>query len=214
MKQVPLLTENEKEILYGCILGDLYCETQRVDQKTFRLRFEAGEKHKEYLFHLYDIFSHWTYKEPKKYERIYHLGNKVTTWRFHTIATEEFGAIARDFYPHGNKIVPRTLFQSIYMTEKALAYWFMDDGSYEKKGRKALILHTEGFSIDEVEFLCKGLRDKWNIHCSRHMSKKRYPYIYIWARSLSKLTELLSPYLIQCMQYKLKIPNTEVDDIV
>jgi hypothetical protein len=213
-KENKKLSSKEYEILYGLLLGDLHCQTQRQDRTTFRLKFEAGDIHKQYLFHLYEIFKDWTLKPPKQYTRINHLGNKVVTWRFHTIATKEFGVIATEFYPCETKIVPSHLFDSKYMTNIALAYWFMDDGSYEKIGRKATILHTEGFTAEEVDFLVKGLTRRWGIKCSRHTSKNKYPIIYIWAQSLGRLKELIGPYLQPCMQYKLRIPSGEVDDIV
>jgi len=49
------LTKTQKQILFGVILGDVHLETQNKG-KTYRVKFAQSEKHKEYLFHLYEIF--------------------------------------------------------------------------------------------------------------------------------------------------------------
>ena len=60
-----VLTNEQREILHGLILGDLHMETQ-TKGKTFRLKFcQSNKLHKEYLFHLYDIYRDFVGTPPK-----------------------------------------------------------------------------------------------------------------------------------------------------
>ena len=49
------LSKQQKEILVGILLGDANLQTDNGG-KTYRLRVLQSEQHKEYLFHLYEIF--------------------------------------------------------------------------------------------------------------------------------------------------------------
>jgi hypothetical protein len=61
-----------KAILVGLILGDLYGQKQCTNAKFL---FEQGTVHKEYLNHLYEIFSNYSPSAPKIYNR---LPDKIT----------------------------------------------------------------------------------------------------------------------------------------
>lgn len=59
------LTEEEKEIIVGSLLGDL--SVQRGTPKSnCRLHFKLSLKHKEYIDHLYGIFADITGTGPKE----------------------------------------------------------------------------------------------------------------------------------------------------
>lgn len=55
------------EILVGILLGDASLQTES-NGKTYRLRISQSEEHKDYLFHLYDIFQNLTTSPPVRYE--------------------------------------------------------------------------------------------------------------------------------------------------
>ena len=51
-----------------------------------------------------------------------------------------------------------------YLTYVGLAYWIMDDGSYNKhKGN--IILCTDSYTKEDVLFLISNLKDKFNLSC-------------------------------------------------
>ena len=50
-----MIKKENYEILYGLILGDLYIS--RKNSENASLRFEQSIIHKDYLKHLFDIFS-------------------------------------------------------------------------------------------------------------------------------------------------------------
>ena len=56
------LSKQQKEILVAILLGDGNLETDNGG-KTYRLGVLQSEQHKEYLFHLYEIFKKFLPKE-------------------------------------------------------------------------------------------------------------------------------------------------------
>ena len=44
------------------------------------------------------------------------------------------------------------------MTPRAIAYWFRDDRAIKQKGRKGLIICTDGFEKKETVLLCDILK--------------------------------------------------------
>ena len=60
------LTQEQKDIIVGCCLGDLYI--RQLSALESRLIFE--QKNEEYLFHLYSIFKDFVRTEPKLRERL------------------------------------------------------------------------------------------------------------------------------------------------
>ena len=64
----PDLTEFQKEVIFGSMLGDLYAEKSQITGNT-RLRFYAPFKNKEYIYHLYSIFKSYVKTEPKVVNR-------------------------------------------------------------------------------------------------------------------------------------------------
>ena len=75
----------------------------------------------------------------------------------------------------------------------------MDDGS---KNNCSYYLHTESFTIEDINFLQKLLYDKFNIKTSIHINRKM-PLIYIKAESRELFTEIVKPYICESMKYKL-----------
>lgn len=76
----------------------------------------------------------------------------------------------------------------------------MDDGSRKGSG---LHLSVYGFSNESVDRLMYTLQDKFQLRCSIHNNSKGKPRIYIFKESMPHLTELVRPYFIKEMLYKL-----------
>lgn len=66
-------------IVYGLLLGDGWLQTLNAG-KTYRCRYEQGDCHREYIFHVYDILQEWC-SPPKLYVRHTASGTQVRTWR-------------------------------------------------------------------------------------------------------------------------------------
>jgi hypothetical protein len=106
------------------------------------------------------------------------------------------------FYQDRRKIVPRNL--GDILDPLAVAVWFMDDGGRGARTPRELVFNTSCFSADEQVFLAKVLLDSFRVVASIHKHGKGFQ-IYIKAESFSRFSELVSPYLIASLRYKLPV---------
>jgi hypothetical protein len=60
----PELSEFQKEVIFGSMLGDLTAERSQINGNT-RLRFYMSLKNKELNFHLYSLFKPYVKTEPR-----------------------------------------------------------------------------------------------------------------------------------------------------
>ena len=184
------LTEEQRSILTGCLLGD---GTLRRKRNTL-LEINHSSKQKEYVFWLYSKFKEYVLTPPK----IRVNGPNRTSYRFTTKSTSAFNDFYEDFYP-GNKqkMLPRDL----ELEPLSLAVWFMDDGS---KSRNALYLNTQQFNLEDQKYLISLLDNNFGIK-STFNRDKYYFRIRIRVSSIDKFRDLTSPYIIKSMEYKLPL---------
>lgn len=180
------LTGEQKEILFGILLGDAHLETQNQGL-TFRLKVEQSLKHQAYLNHLYGIFQNYVKTPPKKRIIEYTTGKQSTNVRFSTVATIKFRFFGKQFYKNTKKIIPKLIHR--WLTPRALAYWFMDDGSMKSIHSKGVLLNTQNFSHAEVLQLCDVLKQNFNLSCWPRKQKKTH-IKFIFQVQVMKLYEI------------------------
>jgi len=112
------LSQIQWEAAIGLMLGDASLQTQN-DGKTYRMKFEWGDKSKKYLDHVYSLFDEWVLSEPHKKTRISPKGNEVINWGFQTISHEAFNSLAQLFI-NKNKIISANLIKN-HLTPRGLA---------------------------------------------------------------------------------------------
>jgi hypothetical protein len=103
----------------------------------------------------------------------------------------------------GNKIIPINIYE--LLTPIALAHWIMGDGEARSHG---LRICTDSFSIYEVITLMNVLQIRYNINCNLFMKKTLTglkPRITVPSSELIKLTNIVAPYFIPEMYYKIKL---------
>jgi hypothetical protein len=76
----------------------------------------------------------------------------------------------------------------------------MQDGS--RGTSKGLYICTDSFTQTEVKLLVDYITNRYKISCSIHKSKGRYR-IYILAKSVPLVREIVLPHMHQSMLYKL-----------
>ena len=59
------LSVEQWEASIGLLLGDASLQTQN-NGKTYRMKFEWGDKTKPYLDHVYNLFDEWVLSNPHK----------------------------------------------------------------------------------------------------------------------------------------------------
>ena len=200
------LTLEQREASVGLMLGDASLQTQN-NGKTFRLKFEWGDKNKPYLDFVFNLFNEWVLSEPHKKSRISPQGNLVVNWGFQTISHEAFNFLAELFYPGSvrGKSIASNLIQD-HLTARGLAFWWSDDGGkldYNLNSKnKGIVLNTQSFTEEEVELMSKQLALKFNLECEVRSNKGK-KVIVIKSNSFSTFLSLIDPYIIPEMRYKL-----------
>ena len=201
-QELTALTPKQFQIAIGVLLGDANIQTQNKG-KTYRLRFEQSDKHKEYIFHLFEIFNEWVLSEPKQILRKNNNNRNVKTWRFQTISHKAFNILAQKFLDNNKKSLEIN-FLTKNLTPLSLAYWFMDDGGlldYTLNKGKGIVFNTHSFSSSEVENLKIILIKKFQLKCWVKLNKKK-PILVVSGTSYEKIKLLIKPFIISYMLYK------------
>ena len=203
-KQLTSLNTIQWEASIGLMLGDASLQTQNKG-KTYRMKFEWSDKSKPYLLHVYNLFYEWVLSNPHKKSRLSPKGNLVVNWGFQTISHEAFNPLANLFLNNSKKGIKNSLILD-HLTDRGLAYWFMDDGGkldYNKNSKnRSIVLNTQSFTDQEVEKMSKELMAKFNFECELRTNKSK-KVIVISNNSYPLFYELVSPHIIPEMKYKL-----------
>lgn len=195
-KEKLTLTQRQKDILVGLLLGDGHLETQNHG-RTYRLKVEHGSDQREYLNWLSDEFSEWIHREP--YEKVRKNGD--VNYGFTTYSHGSLRFYGKQFYPEGKKVIPKLIYR--FLTPLSLAIWYMDDGSIKSRRHKTYILHTLGYSKNDLIRVQKSFESKFGIKASLHRQKNRYWRLYISSESSEKFKQIINPHIIESMRYKL-----------
>lgn len=182
------MSDLQKEMLIGSILGDAYIT------KSGKIRFEQGEKNKEYLFWLYSVLSSLAYAaQPRMMSRYNEkYGVRYTSFRFSS--RQYFRNWRSYFYPFGRKIFPNDL----SLTPVTLAVWYMDDGCWT--GTKALI-SIEGFDDESQNRIQNAFQAQLGIETVIGKNRK----LILRKKHHERFFGLIGPYIVASMAYKVPI---------
>jgi hypothetical protein len=190
------LTGKQRDVLIGVLLGDAHLETQN-EGRTYRVKFEYSVKHRLYADHLYETFKAWVLTPPKTKQDDSH--NNI--W-FQTVSHGAFRFFAHQFYDGRKKCVPKLIHR--YLTGRAIAYWFMDDGSIKSRESKGVIFNTQCFTRNDVDRLVNCLCNDFALEASIRKQKDGLQ-IYVSGKSYERFLEIVEPYLHPSMRYKIPV---------
>lgn len=197
-KSTLRLTAEQREALVGLLLGDAHLET-RNGGRTYRLKIEQSEAHRAYVEHLYRMFRPWVLTAPQP-KQVISRGHASTNWWFQTVSHGAFRFYAQQFYRDGRKGVPALIRR--WLKPRGLAHWFMDDGSLKWRQSRAVLLNTQGYDRSDVARLAQVLQDEFALETLLRRQSEGYQ-IMVVGRSLDRFVELIRPYLLPMMAYKL-----------
>jgi len=186
-KEKLKLSDYQKEVLIGLLLGDGHLETQN-NGKTYRL---------------YQIFKDWVLTAPQEKEQAVNDVLYKKYW-FSTVSHGAFRFYAQQFYQNKHKILPKLIHK--WLSPLAITVWFMDDGSLKSNRHRALIFNTQSFSKTEVLRLSKIMEDKFGIAMALRKQSRKTEELYQLITikdGAEKLAELIKPYILPSMKYKL-----------
>lgn len=199
--------ENEQEVLsviFGSLLGDAQMEKRGIDGGS-RIKFEQCSDNVEYLMWFHKFFAERNYcnpAKPKLFKRIkkdlaIYYGYVINSYTF-----KSFNWIHEMFYIKNKntnryiKRIPPNIGE--YLTPLALAIWFMNNGS-----KIGVRIATNCFVREEIEILCSVLLEKYKIKSSIAGRDKKGLVLYILKESKPRFDEIVRPYIIKSMLYKL-----------
>lgn len=195
------LSPLQQEVLFGSLLGDGHLEGYRT--KSYRYIVVQSTQKPLSIRWLAHVFQN--YISAPLTLREYPTRNGVgSTYRLTTRRHPDFLEIAHSFYDGSSKRVPQHLFQ--WITPRALAVWYMDDGSIKSRASKGVYFNTQCFPFSDVSALCDVLEERYDLLAWPRQDGKGYR-IYVSGRCYEHLSTLIIPYLTADMIYKWPCPR-------
>lgn len=188
------ITDRQYEILFGSLLGDLCIAKHK---KTFRGSITHSIKQTDYIQYLHNELS--TISGELRNINV-NIKDKVYKELCFTLRPNlMLKNLYNNFYAefNGKKDVPFNLDK---LTPLAIAIWFMDDGFLIDNGHsKTLGFSTCSFSLSGLLRLQEYLQHNY---CINTIIRKNF-YLVVKRDSYETLKNLISPYIIDSMKYKL-----------
>ena len=193
------LTETQMQLILGTMLGDasMVFLTQHP-----RYRCNHGSKQTEYVLHKAKILQNYVNTPPALCEN---LGYGKESCVFSTLTTPILEFIRKLCYSEEDSKYTKTVTIEWLnkLTWEGIAYWYMDDGSLFTKAN-GLILHTQGFTQEQVELIARWLTEKGVTAKSQRVRRKQKVYHIVRLSKESAVTFLnyTRPYMIPSLAYK------------
>lgn len=185
-------TEEEFQVLYGTILGDTHLSHRStnvngsmahcIKQKAF-----IDYKHQKLCRFVTEV------REVVKIDKRF-KNSEYHTYQMYIKASKALNKLYSKTYKNKIKYVDKELLYRL--TGLGIATWYMDDGSNCHYG---YIFCTHGFSKADVCLIQQFFKEKYDINTTIRKDN----VVYIKADSKQKFKDLVSPYIIPSMQYKL-----------
>lgn len=187
-----------KQLLIGSLLGDgCYCSVGGTT-KNMCLSIAHSEKQKEYLEYKHSILDRYNLASTIIGYRINNsrYSRELTGFRFKSRLHPIFTNIRTKYYDcDGHKRVFKEFVEDI--DALGIAIWYMDDGYVTKN---SCVFSTCSFTVEEQQILAEILLRKFNLHFNVGVIDNS---MYLQAKDFPKFVELVKPYIIPSMQYKL-----------
>jgi len=199
------LTQIQKDILIGTLLGDASMQAMKENEQS-NVKFEQQIKQADYINHLYEEFQEWVGTPPQVRNITGGGANDRQSIWFRTYRHPSFTFYKNIFYKVDKdgkqyKVVPKLIHR--WLTPRALAYWFMDDGSFSNN---SLNLHTQGFKVKDVEKLRNALNKNFSIQSNLHKDRGSYK-LYILKESHENFKKIMQGCVHPCFLYKIHSPD-------
>ena len=197
------LTHKQKELVFGCLLGDGYCKKIGND-KNATFEFQHSLKQKEYVDYKRSFLLNVPGRAYEYVRRDIRTNVEYNTYTASFLTNTCFTDFHTMFYNNGKKRIPIEYLDELY-TSFALAIHYMDDGSCIKKSDSNsydISIATCSFSIDDLNQLVYFLKKKFNLEFTIQNSSNR---IRLKSKDIPTFINLIRPYVPECMLYKINV---------
>ena len=188
-KNIIEYTDEQYEILLGSLIGDMCLTKETVNA---RCSITHGGNQESYFDHKCSKFKGLLGKidkTPRFDKRTNKYYNRYTV---RMLAHPNLTNLYNELYINGTKTISKKYLEKL--TPRSIAYLFMDDGA--KRG----VIATMCFSEKELKLIQEVFLKKFNIKTRINNQK----CLCIESYHLLKFEELIFPYLIPEMYYKLQ----------
>lgn len=203
----------DRSLLLGMLIGDGCLKTKHHTKKTgetstyYEYVVNHSIKQEEYLIYKRDLFHKLMGgKLPSlSYEKsVMNLGS-VRFSRCH----KKFRILHKYLYSNNNKkFLTRQVLD--YLTPQAIAIWYMDDGGLKPSFRGDGTISSCQMTLStycteqQADLILLYFKEKWGICGAKKLHKKTgLWYLTFNTKEGKKFEELVNPYIIPFMEYKL-----------
>lgn len=214
MIQLPIF---QKSVIIGLILSDGWLRFPSKTSKSALIGLKQSLAHSDYVWFVFSYLSHYCNNIPQLKKGI-RAGIPFYGLEFVTRSLPCFTELYEIFYVNGVKVIPNNIYE--LLTPVAFALLILGDGGFKSKG---IYLCTDSYTILDVVRLMNVLIIRYELKCTLHKASNGKGYrIYIssfknktyfskqvWKtrNSVGKVVEIVLPYLIPSMYYKVGIVN-------
>lgn len=201
-RNIPYSME-QKEIIFGTLLGDGNIskrKTKGIKCQTYFGRINHCEEQLEYANYIRSFFNSNLVSNVRHYFVKGDKNKLVKTDRWHCSFDFKDNYALKEIYEmfynnEGKKDIPKDL---SLLTPRAMAFWFMDDGSCCSK--HSICIATMSFSLEGLLHLQEYLLSTFNIKTV----VRRDFNLYIQTESAPIFYNLVKPYMHESLMYKLR----------
>jgi len=186
----------QRDIVVGVLLSDGWLTIASATHKNYRLGLTQSLANFKYAWSVFTLLSPYcsSYPISRGRER---LGIISYSIEFFTRSLPCFTELHSIFYANGVKVIPHNIYA--LLTPVALAHWICGDGSARPHG---LEICTDSYDLPNIIRLMNVLIIRYRLDCNLRKHGQDYR-IYIRQASMSTLKNIVEPYMVQAMMYKL-----------
>ena len=188
-----------KQLLIGSLLGDGSFNKIDSNSSSCCLTIIHKKEQYDYIKLKYDILDKYNLVNKITFHthNDYRFKNpEYTDCRVKSRVNPIFTYIRNNSYIDGKKVINLDIIEDI--DALGLAIWYMDDGYVTKS---SCIFSTCSFTTESQQRIADFLLGRFNLHFT---VGKNDNSLYLLSKDFEKFKNLVSPYILPILQYKLK----------
>ena len=203
-----MINKQSEQVLLGSLLGDGYINRRQLSNGEYRYRYQEIHtiKQKDYALDKSKILDNVA--TIKNSSIIKSVNNKkfgyITIRSLDSLSLKKYHNL---FYKNKRKIITKAILD--ILTPLGIAYWFMDDGTYDYWS-KWTHLSTNSFSLQEHKLIKDWFEKEHHLKCNIAKDGRGWGYyIRFNVKETKKFIDLIRPYIHKSMTYKLGTKNNK-----
>lgn len=210
-ERATTIFENRKEFkgaVIGMVLGDGSLSKPRTAKQGSHLIIGHSKKQEGYALYKAEILKWLTAVTVAEYDSNYPKDKdiKLKTTRVTTRNHPMYSKLRERFYYQDRKTVTEHLMKML--TPMGIALWYQDDGCFAYHGGyQEVYLNTQGFNLAENELMSRHLQKRFGLQIRVNRAQGKYYCLRLRRKDRQKFIDLVSPFISECMKYKVEITD-------